>query len=210
METKPILFSADMVRALLDGRKVQHRIQFSKRDIRNIGYAAAIGECSDFVESGSLEKYDESYALELCPYGQPGGLLWVRETWRQFDSSDECDHLDFPCGCPASGTIIYRATADDGESKWKPSTQMHRWASRLTLRITGVRIERLQDATRNDAELEGHASPPAPGMNWAIGPRANLRFDWRGCWDSNPWVWVLEFEVIKANVDDALKQEGVA
>src|SRR5690606_13727332 len=89
-----------------------------------------------------------------CPFGMPGDLIYVRETFRRFDSSNECGCSDAPCGCPRTGTPIYFSDCSCSESKWTPSIHMPRWASRLTLKVTGVRVERVQDISKADAEAE--------------------------------------------------------
>ncbi|MFX5336322.1 hypothetical protein ABTD37_20170, partial [Acinetobacter baumannii] len=87
----------------------------------------------------------------VCPFGQIGDRLWVRETFRLYDL-DECPHADFPCGCPRNGTPLYKASHDCGDGeKWKPSSHMPRSACRLILEITNIRIERLNDITSEDA-----------------------------------------------------------
>lgn len=159
MKERPILFKGDMVNAILDGRKTQTR-----RVIKPQPFAQP--EKSDDEPIWEVYAGDELSGTIKCPYGQPGDRLWVRETWRQFDASDECDHLDFPCGCPRTGDPVYRATHDDGESKWKPSIFMPRWASRITLEITDVRVERLQDISEEDAKAEGAQHfPELPGKS---------------------------------------------
>jgi hypothetical protein len=131
MKERPILFSGPMIRAILDGQKTQTR-----RVIKPDWWRCLDPEDED----------DRQQALRTCPYGQPGDRLWVRETW----NADWCDH------------IIYRAdggSAKDAgygtEPKWKPSIFMPRWASRLTLEVVDVRVERLQEIDEDDAVAEG-------------------------------------------------------
>ena len=132
--------------------------------------------------------------------------LWVRESFRLFDLS-ECACYDF-CNCMSyHGKPVYRATGDDGESKWTPSIHMPRWASRITLEITDVRIERLQDISEEDAIAEGPPGlkfPAPPGSYWVTvdGRRQAFRSLWEsingpGSWDANPMVWVVEFKRIE-------------
>lgn len=123
-----------------------------------------------------------------------------------------------------SGTsrVIYAADAPDmlpppiTGNIWRsrPSIHMPRSASRITLEITAVRVERLQDISRDDAESEGFKLPPVEGQGFAIGARTNFRHGWDhingpGSWDANPWVWVVEFKPYMLNVD-ALAQRGEA
>lgn len=137
-----------------------------------------------------------------CPYGKTGDRLWVRETWGAIQRYD----LLPPTGIPIGSSVGYAATADistwcqtgcDGAAgKWRPSIFMPRWASRISLEITGVRVERLQSISAADIEAEGI------GESWW--PESNLKAQWekgwdkingkRAPWESNPWVWVIEFK----------------
>jgi len=219
MKTIPMLFSAPMVKALLDGRKTQTRrtIKFPVEFCDNTGFnfqdkhgkwwACGIGF--------SVESTSRNFIQGKSPY-QVDDLIWVRETFRLFDATDECDHFEHPCPCPATGEPIYRATQDDGESTWKPSIFMPRWASRITLKVTNVRAERLQDISEADAKAEGcnhSTSEDAIGAGWYEKPRRAFWRLWEqingaGSWDANPFVWVIEFEVINKNIDAYLRDHG--
>jgi len=152
-----------------------------------------------------------------CQYGGPGDEIWVRETFR-FSTKDDCACYE-PCSCKV-GVPIYRATCgferEDGDPPWKPSIFMPRAASRLTLKLTSVRVERLQDISEEDAIAEGIKSEwcndqgETPGrtlyFSYATAPgvghstaKAAFRELWEsingsGSWNFNPWVWVLAFE----------------
>jgi len=211
---RPIIFNSDMVRAILSGQKTQTRRPITASRIKAFSDAAALGECSDFLGYGQLGINDLSYVLEFCPFGQPGDLLWVRETWRKFNASNECGCSEYPCDCPKNGAPIYRATHDDGESKWRPSIHMPRWASRILLRVTAVRVERVQDIDDAGSIAEGVGSGHyiEDGWYWkdwrlsdkdaAVSPMLESAKEsfcslWEsiyGNWDANPWVWVVEFE----------------
>lgn len=197
---------------------------------------------------------DENGDQYQCPYGKQGDLLWVRETWTKGRANFLGTTYDVPTWRAkngAIGPILYRCSdIYEGHAnfiKWRPSIHMPRWASRLTLRITDIRVERLQEISETDAVAEG-----VPPHEYAIGPlgvRADsircvhcgkLRSDhvgqamvcfggngtcWNGNtarggfgvlwdsinskrgygWDVNPWVWVIEFDVIKKNVDEVIK-----
>lgn len=224
MKTRPILFSGDMVRALLDGRKTQtrrivkpqpdfnERVGFSWK-----GYAYGIG--ANYPETV------RNFAKPVCPHGVPGDLLWVRETTESHEH--ETFHAALSC-YSADGSPVLYSNCDDPEyngswAHWdyprdsRPSIHMHRWASRLTLRITNVRVERLQDISEVDAKAEG----PAPAFSYPglDGVSATPWYRWGfhklweqingpESWTANPWVWVIEFEVIHANVDAVLKREA--
>lgn len=176
---RPILFSAPMVRAILDGRKTQTR-RIVEITHRTPGLAACL-------EPADPSWVRPKFGAELCPYGVPGDHLWVRET-----------HYVWSAGYKdGSGRVIaYRSTEPDSPCTWTPSIHMPRWASRITLEITDARVERLQEITRGDCMQEG-----CPFQNMANGPDPR---DWyaqlwgqingAGSWDANPWVWVVAFK----------------
>lgn len=145
-----------------------------------------------------------------CPYGVPGDRLWVKETFYETESAPFDDGK-------LSVDVLYRADGDfDGDMhhagcKWQPSIHMPRWASRITLEVTSVRIERLQDISVEDAIAEG---VPTVGVNFVdfskepdedgfSDPRASFETLWEslhgpGSWDANPWLWVIWFKRIEA------------
>jgi hypothetical protein len=183
MKYSPILFSGPMVKAILSGAKTQ------TRRVLKLGTDRMGDEFMTERRDGTLIE-----SVKLCPYGQPGDRLWVRETWRQ--ASDE------PKIYPGS-TIYYRADEDwNNHSNWKPSIFMPRWASRITLEIVNVSVERVQEISPADVEAEGCAWQQwAAHEDWL--PTAGYAELWdsinakRGFgWDKNPWVWVLEFKRI--------------
>lgn len=133
MKERGILFSAPMVRELLSGSKTQTRRIVDQRggDLVQIGGRGPLFD--------PRLSHHAQQMLERCPYGAVGDRLWVRETWM------EC----------APGRYDYRATTEDGPGTWRPSIFMPRYASRITLEITGVRIETLQSITEADAMREG-------------------------------------------------------
>ena len=176
MKERPILFSGPMVRAILDGRKTQTRRPYNPK----AGFPREDGEVTPTTADAWTD-------YGPCPIGQPGDRLWVRETWTQ----------------NTSGVIWYRA---DGHSiangLWRPSIHMPRWASRITLEITRVWVERVQDITEEEAKAEGccggHSS--IPGYAFSATPREHFRHIWQsiyGTWDANPLVWAYEFRRVK-------------
>ncbi len=206
MRERPILFSGEMVRSILDGRKTVTR--------RVIKRLAGFGPITDFQIS-TTKGYDFEFrnkrklwnsvlrgrVVGACPYGQPGGRLWVRETWATDDPLDPQDAL----------TVFFRATDHETCGQpWKPSIHMPRWASRITLEVTGVRVERVQGITQDQAIAEGCSADGYWKMNEGLScggrtdrrPMAVQRFN--RLWDSiaapafkwavNPWVWVIEFK----------------
>lgn len=158
MKERPILFSAPMVRAILDGRKtVTRRVVKPQPD----PYTT---ECESvtFTKPGKgiwlptttgRNTHSLSGPAFTCPYGQPGDQLWVRESFR-FLRSDEL--LSVPrLGIRTERGCLWRASAPNDLGPWKPSIHMPRWASRISLEITEVRVQRLQDITEDDAIREG-------------------------------------------------------
>lgn len=153
----------------------------------------------------------DGYGFE-CPHGQPGDRLWVRETWaieclgrvgtpEGYDCSYELEYRadgatrEFDCP-PGTDDSAYLRAYDRMRGDWWPSIHMPRWASRITLEVTGVRVERLQDISRGDAMDEGC---PFPNMAAGDDPRQWFSGLWSQIngaesWDANPWVWVVEFK----------------
>ena len=177
MKERPILFNAPMVRALLAGTKTQTRRIVKARDL----------EWMD-VHQG-LREPDNA---ERCPYGQPvvdsghrigGDRLYVRETWA---APHAYDHLP-PRLIPQDALIHYAATEDRGGLLWRPSIHMPRWASRITLEITGVRVETLGVISHEDALAEGVSSIEEYKALWI-----NIN----GAWLPETWVWVLDFKCL--------------
>ncbi|MGY8872174.1 MAG: hypothetical protein ACKVJE_17180 [Pseudomonadales bacterium] len=235
MKATNLLFKADMVNALLDGRKTQTRRIMKQQPKPFNGVASVSGDfawptrfsgastisCKPTGPTGWIEKE------KLCPYGDKGDLIYVRETFRLWSSADECG-CESPCECPSNNTPLYRATHKNSEVTWKPSIHMPRWASRLTLKITSVRVEQLQNVSEEDAKAEGiryhslydewggvephpASTPSLKQWRWYETPQQAFEWLWKSAystesWGANPWVWVIEFEVIKANVDTVLKE----
>jgi hypothetical protein len=189
MTERPILFSAEMVRAILEGRKTQTR-----RAIKPVPTFNGGGACHD--ADALQQDYVEPYWVfpKICKYGAPGDLLWVRETW--FDPQMD------------GGRVLYAADQPEVHPihRRRPSIHMPRWASRITLRITDVRVERLQDISEDDAIAEGVKPCTSTGWNGenlvVMTAREAFADLWNdingpGAWDANPWVWVIAFERVK-------------
>lgn len=218
MTERPILFSAPMVRALLAGTKTQTRRTMGRQPYD--GATVTVEHFRQTVidrhgeEQPGPEVFgawwgDGEYGLR-CPYGQPDDRLWVREAVAE--EYGWCDHPEMP-GCPDERWHIgwhYRADGEPDRNSlegtltdWKPSIHMPRWASRITLEITEVRVERLQDISEVDAIAEG-LTQTANG-SWLPGPCDHPEWAYHqlwdqingpGSWDANPWVWVLSFRRI--------------
>lgn len=226
---RPILFSAPMVRALLDGTKTQTRRIASKAvrhpDLGNLYTPGAL----------VLEKEPQHVIDRCCPYGQPGDRLWVRETfvqgWPCVDGTpdqydDEGNEKPIHTWYRATASSSFAWANDDGgyseRIPWKPSIHMPRAASRILLEVTGVRVERLQDISPADARAEGcdHDDPcdhvrlsceaiGCPGPDYRIGYRHLWeRIHGAGSWDANPWVWVVEFRRVVATNSIAARTHG--
>ena len=197
MAERPILFSAPMVRAILAGTKTQTRRVVKPQPAERGDNGGAFMEIIPSLLPSRGGLFDVRYALDnpraiRCPYGQPGDRLWVRETFGHFERNE-----NFKPGAE----VFYRADGNCLELEpWRPSIHMPRWASRITLEITGVRVERLQDISEADAYAEGiqHCDLWGDGT-----PRGFYRVLWEqingaGSWDASPWVWVVEFKRMEA------------
>lgn len=204
MKERPILFNAPMVRSIIDGSKTQTRRIMKpqpsmERDCEPEGYSWV-----------PMHKGRE-LSHHQCPYGQPGDQLWVRETWQPHPEAG----VAYPEGTIPSDAVCYSAEFSESERRecgpWKPSIHMPRWASRIQLEITGIRVERLQDISEVDARAEG-IYKPLGSQFWHTDPSSNIlpgekpqwayRNLWEsingpGSWEANPWVWVIEFRRIK-------------
>ena len=205
IKERPILFSAPMVRAILEGRKTVTR--------REVKKSAALDCLAAGFEPAFLAQPGNS---DLCPYGKPGDRLWARETWY-------CDHFEVMRGpylkpddldvseARDDGTLVYAADGltpyEADQPVWKPSIHMPRWACRILLEITDVRVERLQDITYEEAVAEGVHRDNCCRMWTAYDeggtchkyPVPAFKDLWTGingpdAWDANPWVWVVEFK----------------
>lgn len=216
MTDRPILFSAEMVRAILDGRKTQTRRVIKPQPwVDNMGNAC--WKDRNFGQSANHVPHIKALASPipcsdtkrvLCPYGSPGDLLWVRETWRVHKSYDELNaaRVYQAMGGDVAYCVDYFATnrSEDFWGRGRPSIHMPRWASRITLRITDVRVERLQDISEDDARAEG-CKPVGWIDETDVGMssyREGFSRLWNhingpGAWDANPWVWALSFEMVK-------------
>ena len=179
VKERPILFSGEMVRAILDGRKTQTRRVVKPQPM------------VDLEMTGWQDDY-------VCPYGAPGERLWVRETWQH--ESPHCD--DHACGNPDHAWFKATEVAPDTFPSWRPSIHMPRWASRLLLEVTEVRVERLRDCTEVDCQAEGclGGHDAIRGYAFSATPREHFRHVWNSIngkkhpWESNPWVWVVGFK----------------
>lgn len=224
MSEKPILLSGEMVRAILEGRKSMTRRVVKPQPPEKTGYVIANEDpgglgalCISEFEGGEFPRWINPW--RKCPYGKPGDVLWVRETFKRpltdYDSTGNPDDhggpndpcfgyradMQYRCGAPIPDTIPH---------DWKASIHMPRVAARLFLRVKSVRVERVQDIAETDALREGATgetmSHPRAAARDCLGLLASYHKSafallWdslnakRGFgWDVNPWVWVVEFE----------------
>lgn len=193
MKQTPILFSTPMVQAILEGRKTQTR---RTTGLYEVNIRPSDWECygTTTIKQINNGKVTEHFGVWFedvnsphrgtdakCPYGQPGDVLWVRETWLLRDKYNR-----------------YYYKADNASPfaywRWRPSIHMPKAAARIWLRVADVRVERLQSITQEDAKAEGVKYHPP----FAVQDFFNL---WRTInglesLEANPWVWVVTFEVL--------------
>ena len=178
MIIKPILFNAEMVRAILDGRKT-----CTRRTLKHPFIVHPNGYITKPRGNENLCPYDPPY--------QPGDILYVRETWKK----------------APNGYYYYEDWQRDDiadVTKWKPSIHMPKEAARIWLKVTNVRVERLQDMTDDDAEAEGCFDYTSTALGFPDVWDSTIKksdLDSYG-WDANPWVWVIEFERCKKPEED--------
>ena len=180
---KPILFSTSMVQAMLDGRKTQTRRVIKDKDITNWFDIDVDGKPIAYIDQETGDSYPPTHRAKY----QPGDILWVRETWAKRIHSDNRYYYKADNNL---GAIFNRE-----DDKWRPSIFMPREAARIFLRVKNVRVERVQDIGEEDALAEG-----VEWLNFATAKEAFTAL-WDGIngkrvygWDTNPWVWVVEFE----------------
>lgn len=187
VKERGMIFNDEMVRAILGGNKT-----LTRRIVEEKFYGRA-------VAAELLAKH--------CPYGQPGDRIWVRETYRVHGKATDVATLVYRASVRNSWTeqthrVPVEVCNKPVSEKWTPSIHMPRWASRILLEITDVRVERLRDMSEADAKAEG----ASPAMYKITPPEAVYRVGfgdiWRSIygqdnWLSNPWVWVIEFKRIQ-------------
>lgn len=227
MKARPILFNTDMVKAILSGRKTQTRREI-KPQPELVTESHDAGFRKYWTYKGADITGKKSNFIESCPFGQPGDLLCFKEPawmwcekkpngitptgrqkyhYRPLESAPVFYQADHPSKPAIS--IVSPDTGNEWVWRLKIGRFLPRWASRLTLEITDVRVERLQDIDRGDCMAEGC---PFPNMavNDPIGWFSGLWDSIYGNWHANPWVWVVEFKVHHCNVDARLREREAA
>lgn len=216
MRERPIRLKAHEVRAILSGAKSQtrravepppdHRADWIRSDMNNVWHAG--------IKAGQVPEFGSW----KCPFGQPGDRLWVRETWRpsviHSCAMDACDCDSVGVTYAADGEWIAHTWHNPPAEDWcmpdaaargnVPSIHMPRWACRLMLEITDVRVERLQAISEADALAEGitrhadgHGFHVEDGRFYAANPVTSFADLWGGTggdWDADPWMWVISFQ----------------
>lgn len=225
MKERPILFSAPMVRAILDGRKTQTRRLVG---LDTLGRSGTPGYDWTFrgrapVRSiaqqrrhptGCWQDLRDRELLALCPHGEPGDRLWVRETWAVGACADGFKPRELSPrtwqadngGCWYDADSAAPASPISPRGRWRVGRFMPRWASRTLLDVTEVRVELLRAITEEDAHAEGVTDDPVaevidrkPGTTHPMSHRAAFMRLWDAIngdlapWSSNPWVWVVSF-----------------
>lgn len=254
---RPILFSGPMVRALLDGRKTQTRRLIKAEvgpppDMLNMEHAARHvapyldaycgGPRTELNPRGMTSKWcwwtrdDRPCLPQFDVRYKPGDVLWVRETWQALSFGDYVPTKHRVSDVRFAATdALANLSPDDRGYPWRPSIFMPRWASRITLEITDVRVQRLHEISEADAIAEGvskirdncyaikgfdydlsglgHNSPTIPFAKlWERinGPGKEINGEWVSAWDANPWIVALTFNVHTMNIDAIMAQAEAA
>lgn len=220
MKERPILFKPHEVTNTLSGRQTQFRRVVKNRSNCPDFYAYEPSFSYPYCirrKDGCWDSFKtiEELAAKYCPYGQVGDRLWAKETWLRGIG---------PMG--ESFVYAYRATDPEKFGPWKPSIHMPREASRIILEITGVRVERLQDISEEDAIAEGieiikgtnvfknYQIPYPSGWFYPHRPIDSFRTLWDSInakkhpWANNDWVWVVDYVLAKSTMAIAAKEES--
>ncbi|HEX5750039.1 MAG TPA: hypothetical protein VFZ09_27665 [Archangium sp.] len=227
---RPILFSGPMVRAILHGRKTQTRrvvkpqppSMEAVRSLSGDGFSPHLMRDGTWTVAGPVWAVRKLLGTEprwRCPYGRPGDRLWVRESWgvlgniREASAEDQFTaHVEYSADLAKRTMTVHMDQwrgSYERRGKWRPSIHMPRWASRITLEVTGVRVERLHDISEADAQAEGVVCENL-GLRGdvcrIVTPSQHWKYHFQNLWASintleswraNPWVWVVEFRRVE-------------
>ena len=213
MTIKPIIFSGPMIRAILreieapgTGKTQTRRIVKPQPEI--VPLASELQEDHELRGWECIPVGEDFAVVKRWPY-KPGDLLWVREAhailprlaYRMSIGTGTIDQREHPTD--GYSAAVFREGFDrSGPPRWRPSIHMPRWASRITLRVTGVRCERLRDISEADAKAEGSAPWTGAQQSYVTDFFAIwARIHGPDAWDKNPWVWAVTFQPIAGNVD---------
>lgn len=224
MPDRPIIFSAPMVRALLAGTKTQTRRVLHPQPPRDYELVGMTGARAAFQAAVTYRPTEGDWDASIRLPCQSGDRLWVREAWRASHKLDRLNATMIAADCHDAGYLETWAPiqfeADGHRSNWahddrlgryRAARFMPRWASRLTLLVTDVRVQRLHEISEADTIAEGvsiqqfgwHSSVPTDGAHEHIGSYAALweHLHGPGSWDANPWVAAITFRVLPDNID---------
>ena len=201
MKERGMIFNDEMVRAIIDGRKTQTRRIMKPQPANDIA-RGTFPNTEAYGWVSSMKHKFGSTTAHFCPFGQPGDRIWVRETWAEAGAGAPELKL-YRANYPAHVPSRYENVPSAKQIRWTPSIHMPRWASRILLEITNVRVERLNSITEEDAGNEGYPADPSP-----FGGYMDKWLWFRQLWDGiypeqsfkhNPWVWVIEFKRIEGD-----------
>tara|TARA_R110002033_G_scaffold170862_1_gene214532 strand:- start:1127 stop:1762 length:636 start_codon:yes stop_codon:yes gene_type:complete len=205
IKTTPMIFNSEMVRALLAGNKTQtRRIIKHQPFVSDVFPSLVFPKNKKELEEGAGLFYPnaKSSVLAMCPFGQADDLIYVRETFA-YQTGDDNE--------PLNPQVYLYAETDSWDGIRVPSIHMPRRVSRLTLKITSVRVERIQDISEEDAKKEGVSFlRDVPDCDETLTEKQLFGFLWDSVypksWSKNQWVWVVDFEVIHKNIDQVLAE----
>ncbi|EMY3673511.1 TPA: hypothetical protein L5W43_000335 [Pseudomonas aeruginosa] len=206
MKERPILFTGPMVRAIIEGRKTVTRRVMKYQPHEDASVTVGNYNVTVVDRHGEQQPGPEAFGARwsdgergcICPHGQPGDRLWVREAWAADAQVDAIAPRDLsqgePIWYPADLSVRQTGCSMISKGRGRPSIHMPRWASRILLEITAVRVERLQDISDPGALAEGVSHSEMHSGDSLVDVFARLWESTGGDWAANPWVWVVEFK----------------
>lgn len=213
MKERPILISGPLIRPTRAGEKTQTRrlVRWAARGRAVVHFVTPSGQRASEGFPGAVPwpfvEVDGSDRPLVCPYGVPGDRLYVRETFAPVDDLRTTDPGTYALGCGAFFAADYPSGLDHADGtplRWRPSIHMPRALSRIDLEVTAVRVERLQAITEEDAKAEGVKPDTMRGQPMTLVDV--FAYLWRqingerASWASNPWVWVVDFKLLRGGL----------